>query len=456
VSPGNTSRMAYTFTVAFIAAVGGFLFGYDLNIIVGAQPFLRTAFQMSSAEFGFAIGSALLGCLAGPIIGGWLCDAIGRKRTLMLSAVLFGISAIGTALPDTLWEFNLYRIMGGVGVGLASVASPMYLAEIAPTHLRGRLVTLNQLAIVSGALIAIILSHDLALRLPEETSWRWMFGSELAPVIVFFVALFFVPFSPRWLAEKGRDKEALAVLTRINGEDVAAAEMAAIRISLAEEEGTYKELLRPGIRTALFIGLGVATLNQWVGWSPISFYMSTIFQKAGFERATDALYQSILANVANLLFTIVGMLLVDRIGRRPLWIVCSLLMAMATFLLGLLFVLGITGWPILVAVLLCAAAYAVAIGPLVWLLIAEIFPTRIRARAMCVCTINVWLMSFLVTQATPVLFDQFEAWTGSPGGTFWIFSVISLVSFFFGIKWIPETKNRSLEEIAGQWLVNHL
>jgi SP family arabinose:H+ symporter-like MFS transporter len=254
------------------------------------------------------------------------------------------------------------------------------------------------------------------------------------------------------LAQKGRYQEAFAVLARINGDEVAAAEIEAIRNSLAEEEGTYKELLRPGIRTALFIGLGIATLNQWVGWSPISFYMSTIFQKAGFERATDALYQSILANVANLFFTVVGMLLVDRIGRRPLWIVCSLLMAIATFLLGLLFVLGITGWPILIAVLLCAAAYAMAIGPLVWLLIAEIFPTRIRARAMCVCTINVWVMSYLVTQSTPVLFEMFEKATGSPGGTFWIFSVISLFSFAFGIKWVPETKNKSLEEIARQWL----
>jgi SP family arabinose:H+ symporter-like MFS transporter len=444
--------MTYTFVVAFIAAVGGFLFGYDLNIIVGAQPFLRTAFKMTSAEFGFAIGSALLGCLAGPLVGGWLCDAIGRKRTLMISAVLFGISAIGTALPKELWEFNVYRIVGGIGIGLASVASPMYLAEIAPTRMRGRLVTLNQLAIVTGALIAIILSHDLAGRLPEETSWRWMFASSLVPVVVFFGALFFVPFSPRWLAQKGRYQEAFAVLARINGDEVAAAEMEAIRNSLAEEEGTYKELLRPGIRTALFIGLGIATLNQWVGWSPISFYMSTIFQKAGFERATDALYQSILANVANLFFTVVGMLLVDRIGRRPLWIVCSLLMAIATFLLGLLFVLGITGWPILIAVLLCAAAYAMAIGPLVWLLIAEIFPTRIRARAMCVCTINVWVMSYLVTQSTPVLFEMFEKATGSPGGTFWIFSVISLFSFAFGIKWVPETKNKSLEEIARQWL----
>ncbi len=454
MSNENTSRMAYTVVVAFIAAVGGFLFGYDLNVIVGAQPFLRDAFEMTSAEFGFTIGSALLGCLAGPLIGGWMCDAIGRKRTLMISALLFGISAVGTALPETLWEFNVYRIIGGVGVGLASVTSPMYLAEIAPAPFRGRIVTLNQFAIVTGALIAIILSHYLAKRLPEDTSWRWMFGSELVPVLVFFVALFFVPFSPRWLAEKGREQEAFDVLARINGKEKAALELNAIRSSLAEESGTYRELLRPGIRRALFIGIGVATLNQWVGWSPISFYMSTIFQKAGFERATDALYQSILANVANLIFTIVGMLLVDRVGRRPLWIVCSFLMALATFLLGFLFVRGITGWPILLAVFMCAAAYAVALGPLAWLLIAEIFPTRIRARAMCVCSFVVWVMSFLVTQATPVLFEFFENRTGSAGVTFWIFSVVSFLSFLFGIKWLPETKNKSLEEIAERWLKN--
>lgn len=454
MSNTSVSRTAYTFVVAFIAAVGGFLFGYDLNVIVGAQPFLRDAFQMSSAQFGFAIGSALLGCLAGPIVGGWLCDAIGRKRTLMISAILFGISAVGTALPETLWEFNLYRIVGGVGVGLASVTSPMYLAEIAPAHLRGRIVTLNQFAIVTGALISIILSHELAKRLPEETGWRWMFGSELVPVLIFFVALFFVPFSPRWLAEQGRDEEALEVLARVNGEQRAALEMDAIRASLAEEEGTYRELLLPGMRKALFIGFGVAALNQWVGWSPISFYLSTIFQKAGFEHATDALGQSVLANGANLVFTVVGMLLVDQVGRRPLWIVCSLLMAAATFTLGLLFVRGVTGWPILAAVLMCAAAYAVAIGPLAWLFIAEIFPTRVRARAMCVCSMVVWVMSFLVTLAMPVLFEMFEKRTGSAGATFWIFSAISVISFLFGIKWLPETKNKSLEEIASQWLKN--
>lgn len=448
----NTSRLTYTIVVAFIAATGGFLFGYDLNIIVGAQPFLRTAFDLNSAEFGFAIGSALLGCLAGPLFGGWLCDAIGRKRTLMISALLFGVSAIGTALPRTLWEFNFYRIVGGVGVGLASVTSPMYLAEIAPARARGKIVTLNQFAIVTGALVAIILSHEFAVRLPEQTSWRWMFGSEVVPVLLFFFALFFVPYSPRWLAEKGRDEEALRVLVRFNGAETADVEMEEIRRSLSEEKGGFRELLAPGMRRALFIGLGVATLNQWAGWSPISFYLSTIFQKAGFAQATDALYQSILANVANLGFTIIGFALVDRVGRRPLWVTCSLFMAVATFLLGLFFILGITGWPILVAVFMCAAAYATALGPLPWLLISELFPTRIRARAMCVCTITLWVMSFLATQVTPLLFEFFEHRTGSPGETFWIFSAICTVSLIFGLTWIPETKNKSLEEIAEWWL----
>jgi MFS transporter, SP family, arabinose:H+ symporter len=451
VAKQSNSQFAYTIVVAFIAASGGFLFGYDLNIIVGAQPFLRTAFEMTPTEFGFAIGSALLGCLAGPLFGGWLCDAIGRKRTLMISAVLFGVSAIGTALPQTLWQFNLFRIVGGIGVGLASVTSPMYLAEIAPAQARGKIVTLNQFAIVAGSLIAIILSHYLAGRLPEETSWRWMFASTAIPVAVFAVALMFVPFSPRWLAEKGRNEEALSVLTKFNGKEAALVEMAEIRRSLSEEQGGFRELLKPGMRKALFVGIGVAALNQWAGWPPISFYMSTIFQKAGFEQATDALFQSVLANVANLFFTVVGFLLVDRVGRRPLWIVCSLLMAVATFLLGLFFILGITGKPILFAVFLSAAAYATALGPLAWLIIAEIFPTRLRARAMCVCTVALWIMSFLVTQATPMLFAFFEQRTGSAGYTFWIYGAVCLISFAFGIKYIPETKNRTLEEIAQGW-----
>jgi MFS transporter, SP family, arabinose:H+ symporter len=452
VQDQNTSQKFYTFVVAFIAATGGFLFGYDLNIIVGAQPFLRAAFEMSASEFGFAVGSALLGCLAGPLFGGWLCDYIGRKRTLMVSALLFGVSAIGTALPETLAEFNFYRFVGGIGVGLASVTSPMYLAEIAPARSRGKIVTLNQFAIVAGSLVSITLSHYLAVHLPEDTSWRWMFGSEVVPVLVFFFALFFVPYSPRWLAEKGRDAEALRVLTRFNGVDSAQAEMEEIRRSLAEEQGGYRDLMKPGIRMALLVGISVAALNQWAGWPPISFYMSTIFQKAGFERASDALFQAVIANVANLFFTVVGFLLVDRVGRRPLWIVCSLLMAVATFLLGLCFVMGVTGTPILIAVLISAAAYATALGPLAWLIIAEIFPTRIRARAMCVCTIALWLMSFAVTQATPMLFEFFEQRTGSAGFTFWIYSVVCLISFVFGIVYIPETKNKTLEEISDQWL----
>jgi SP family arabinose:H+ symporter-like MFS transporter len=454
VQQKKTSQTIYTVVVAFIAATGGFLFGYDLNVIVGAQPFLRAEFDMSATEFGFAVSSALLGCLAGPLFGGWLCDYIGRKRTLMVSALLFGISAIGTAIPDTLTEFNIYRFIGGIGVGLASVTSPMYLAEIAPARSRGKIVTLNQFAIVAGSLFAIILSHYLAVHLPKETSWRWMFGSEVVPVIIFFIALMFVPFSPRWLAEKGREAEALQVLTRFNGAEAAQAEMEDIHRSLEEEQGGFGELLRPGMRMALLVGIGVAALNQWAGWPPISFYMSTIFQKAGFEQATDALFQSVIANVANLFFTIVGFLLVDRVGRRPLWIVCSLLMAFATFLLGLFFVMGVTGTPILIAVLISAAAYATALGPLAWLIIAEIFPTRIRARAMCVCTIALWIMSFAVTQATPMLFEFFEQRTGSPGYTFWIYSVVCLLSFLFGIIFIPETKNKTLEEISDQWLTN--
>lgn len=452
MSEQNTSQILYTVVVAFIAATGGFLFGYDLNVIVGAQPFLRIAFEMSATEFGFAVSSALLGCLAGPLFGGWLCDYIGRKRTLMVSALLFGISAIGTALPESLAEFNFYRFVGGVGIGLASVTSPMYLAEISPARSRGKIVTLNQFAIVAGSLFSIILSHYLAVHLPEQTSWRWMFGSEAVPVAVFFVALMFVPYSPRWLAEKGREDEAFRVLTRFNGGVAAQLEMAEIRRSLAEEQGGFRELLQPGMRMALVVGIGVAAFNQWAGWPPISFYMSTIFQKAGFEQATDALYQSIIANVANLFFTVVGFLLVDRVGRRPLWIACSLLMAVATFLLGLFFVMGVTGKPILFAVLISAAAYATALGPLAWLIIAEIFPTRVRARAMCVCTIALWITSFAVTQATPMLFEYFEQRTGSAGYTFWIYSVVCLFSFLFGVVFVPETKNKTLEEISEQWL----
>ena len=448
----SIGRQLYPYLVAFVAAVGGFLFGYDLSIISGAQIYLRQTFQLDAAAFGFAVASAILGCMAGPIAGIWVCDAIGRKKTLMLSAGLFGASAIGTALPRTIAQFYIFRIIGGVGVGLASVVSPMYIAEMAPARIRGRLVTMNQLAIVVGSLSAILAANFLAQALDEAVSWRWMFGSELVPIVLFVVFLIGVPESPRWLASKGREAEAQQVLARIIGPEQAEQEMGEITGSLAGETGGFAELFQPGLRIALLLGVFVALMQQWTGWSVISFYMPTIFQKAGFSAATDALFQSIVPNVGNLIFTFVGLYLVDRVGRRPLWLAGSLLMTVFTAALGVVFATDTVGWLVVLVVSLCALPHAVAFGPLGWLLIAEIFPTRIRARAMGLASLCVWLAAYIANQLTPLMSEFSETTFGNPSATFFLFSGICVVSFFVGLRLVPETKGKTLEEIARFWI----
>jgi SP family arabinose:H+ symporter-like MFS transporter len=451
----KSSGKYYVFLVAFVAAVGGFLFGYDLSIISGAQQFIKEQFGLNSEQFGFAMGSALIGCLSGPFIGAWSCDRLGRKKSLIFAAFLFGIGGLGTALPNDIITFNIFRIIGGIGVGLASVASPMYIAEIAPRRIRGMLVTMNQLAIVIGSLSAIVIAYYLARYLPAETSWRWMFGSMIFPVIIFMVLLSMLPETPRWLAERNRIEEALKIMTRLNGHQEAKAELQGIEVEIAREKempaALWNEMFLPGIRIALFIGVVLSVMSQWTGWSMTSFYMPTIFNQAGIKDPAEAIMWTIIPNVANLFYTVIALYLVDRWGRRPLYLVCTLAMVIAQILLGLVFVFGIQGWPVVLILSLSAAPHAIAIGALSWLVISEIFPTRIRARAMSFCTVTLWVACFISTYMTPVLFDLSEKLIKAPSGVFFLCSLFSLIGFLFIYKMLPETKQRTLEEIAQSW-----
>ena len=452
VAPSPQAGRYYVYLISLVAAVGGFLFGFDLCIIAGAQIYFKSYFNLDADAYGFAVGSAMLGCMVGPFLGAWICDAVGRKKTLIIAAVLFGVSALGTALPQTIFQFNIFRILGGIGVGLASVASPMYIAEIAPARIRGRLVTMNQLAITIGALSSIIIAYFLAKYIDEDTSWRWMFASEMPPIIAFVVFLLLLPETPRWLVSRNRPDEALAVLDRINGCAQAQIELENVEASLVEETGSWRELFQPGIRRALAAGMFVALMAMWTGWSVISFYLPTIFQKANASETTDAIFQSILAYSANLVFTFVCLYIMDRLGRRTMWLGGSLAMVVGTFLLGLVFFTNTTGWRVLLVVLLCDAPHAIVLGPLCWLIISEIFPTRIRARAASLCTLVVWTAGWVSTWATPRMFEFFEGRFGSPAGLFWIFSGVSLLSFLIALRLLPETKGRSLEDIAAFWL----
>lgn len=444
-------KARYAFFIAFVASLGGFLFGYDLVIIAGAQIFIRDQFALTAREFGFATSSALLGCVAGPFLGARISDRFGRKASLFLAAFLFAVGAVGSALAPDIRIFNAFRILGGVGVGLASLASPMYIAEVAPAKSRGRLGLMYQLAVTVGCVMATVVSYVLARYAPPTIGWRWMFASVLVPVVIFSILLIPVPASPRWLAEKRRFPEALAVLTRIGGEEEGASELEEIKASMQEEVGSVRELLHPGMRMALITGLLLAFLNNWTGWTAISFYLPTLFQQAGFTKASDAIAQSIMVNGGTVLLTIVAVWAVDRLGRRPLWIGGSAAMCLCLIVAGTLFQLHATGGAIVLALFLCSVPHAVGLGPLPWLMMSELYPNRVRAKAVSITTTMVWLAGFSAPLVFPVMESASVRLLHTVAGVFWVYSIINVFSFLWGWKCLPETRGRTLEEIASSW-----
>lgn len=442
----------YAFLIAFVSAVGGFLFGYDLAIIGGANVYLKEQFGLSDFMFGFSTASAGLGCILGPFFGAWFCDRLGRRTTLIAACLLLAIGAIFTAVPKDMITFNVFRIVGGIGVGLCSIASPMYTNEISPARWRGGLGFMYQLAIVVGSVAAAGAAWILARWLPGEVSWRWMFASEMLFVLVFAAMLFLVPESPRWLAERGRFDEAQRIFVRIDGPDFAASEMAQVRTSLAAESGRFRELFQPGLRMALFVGLCLALFNNLTGWSAMGAYLTHLFEVGGFPR-TDAIFQYLLAYGFMGLMTLVACWLVDRLGRRPLWIVSALIMIGANVFMGLVFHWSLTGPKVLLAVFLCAIPHSFALGPLPWLMMSEIFPTRIRARAVAITTTFIWMVGFGASFAFPLLTKLSEQYLGKGdiAGAFWFAAAVCVLALLFGLSIMPETKGRTLEEIAESW-----
>jgi MFS transporter, SP family, arabinose:H+ symporter len=441
----------YALFIAFVAAIAGFLFGYDLVIISGAAIFIKDHFGLSPAQFGFAVSSAILGCIAGPFLGAWLCDWIGRKSTLLLSGVLFAVGAIGAALAGTIGIFNLFRIVGGLGVGVSSLAAPLYISEIAPARLRGRLGIMYQLAITIGCLAAAVVSFLLARYVSSTVSWRWMVGSVVFPVIVFALLLLRVPQGPRWMAARGRFDEAFQSLARIDGLEHARQEMEEIRASLAGESGTLGELFEPGMRKALFTGAMLGLFNNWTGWSGIAYYLPTLFQQAGYSRASDAIGQNVLIMGGNALLTLVAIAIVDRAGRRPLWLATSAAMIFCLASAGLVFQLKLTGAVVVAAIFMCDAPHAIGLGPLPWLMMSELYPTRIRARAVSISTTFLWIAGFTGPFAFPAIEAASRKIVGSIAGVFWFYAVICVGAFIWGRKMLPETKGRTLEEIARSW-----
>ncbi|NQV78128.1 MAG: sugar porter family MFS transporter [Lutibacter sp.] len=439
----------YLLKITIIGALGGLLFGYDTAVISGAIGFLETKFSLDVNQKGFAVSSAIFGCVLGVAIAGYIADKIGRKKTLLITAFLFAVSAIGSAIADSYTFFVVARIIGGVGVGAASMLSPLYISEIAPADKRGTLVSLYQLAIVLGINIVFFFNYKVAQFSTEawniETGWRYMVGSEVIPALLFFIALFFVPESPRWLSKEGRNDEALSFLSRINSEEKAIKVHQEIKSALGQEKGTLKELFEPGLRMAMIIGVFLALFSQITGINAIMYYAPEILKKAGFG-VDSALMQTVIIGFVNTIFTFVAIKYIDKLGRRTLllWGVSG--MVLCLFSIGLLYQLNLTSGPwLLVLILGFVGCFATSLGPIPWVLISEIFPTKTRGTAMSLAIMVLWVGVVLISQFTPVLLDTGETMT------FWIFMANAIILLIFTYKLIPETKGKTLEEIEQSW-----
>jgi len=450
-NPPEDGSIAYVYLLASVAALGGLLFGYDTAVISGAIGFLEDHFTLDAVLKGWAASSALVGCIFGAAMAGTLSDRLGRKRVLLMTAMLFTVSAVGSAVPRTLLEFIVARMLGGFGVGAASMLSPLYIAEVAPARIRGRLVSLNQLAIIGGMVVVYFVNAYVASLGNEswnvQQGWRWMFGSETLPAVLFFVLLFGVPESPRWLTKQNRGGEALAILARVAGPRQAEAQMAEIREAIAQESGSLRQVFEPGIRVALAIAVVLAVLQQITGINVVLYYAPEIFKSTGLA-AARAINDTVLVGLVNLAFTLVAIGVVDRLGRKPLLLIASAGMGTSLMLLGGAFYLEKFQGPwVLLFTLAYVASFAVAMGPVVWVVMSEIFPTRIRGRAMSIATVCLWVACYGVSQTFPWMLETLH---GAP--TFWFYAAMNLLAFVFVARFVPETKGKTLEQIERSWM----
>jgi len=449
---GNAGSRLYTYAIATVAAMGGLLFGFDWAVISGTVIYIKKYFDLAQSPFllGVAGSAALFGCIAGVCLSGMLTDRHGRKKVLFAAALLFLASAILTALPRELWLFVVARFIGGVAIGLSSPVAPMYIAEIAPEKYRGALVTLNQLAITLGIVLAYLCDWWIA-GLGNDAwgvayGWRWMFASEAVPAAMFVLALLFVPESPRWLAKEGRWDETRRILSRVGGTRHADWETQNIRNALAQEEGSLAELLRPGLRLALAIGVGIMICSQITGNCAVFTYTPMLMEEFGFKTPRGALMGMVMVGLVNFLATIVTIATIDRLGRRPLLIYTAMVMSVCMAAVAVSFQFATFPPLALLGLLLgCVVCYAIGLGPGSWLIISEIFPTRLRGRAMSISTLSLWIVNALMTLIFPML------WAWNRSGSFWLFAVTSAATAAFVFRMIPETKGLPLEAIEAMW-----
>jgi SP family galactose:H+ symporter-like MFS transporter len=440
---GKTPARFTVLLTAAVAALGGLLFGYDTSVISGAMLFLQSDFHLTDTQLEFAVGIALAGALVGSAIAGILADRWGRRSTLILAGIGFGVFAVLSGLAVGLVSFVVARFFVGACIGLASLVTPLYLAEMAPARIRGALVSLNQLAITVGIGVAYFVDYSLA----ASQNWRWMFITALFPSLVLLIGMIFLPESPRWLARSGFRQRALENFHRLGRGDEAEAELRDVELVLQEEKGGFGMLFQPGFRVAVLVGIGLAVFQQITGINTIIYYSPAILRMSGYPSAKAAILAAAIIGVVNVLVTIVSILLVDRLGRRFLLLLGTAGMAVALTLVGIAFHNHSAGFVVFYEVIAYIVFFGIGLGPVVWLLISEIYPTKIRGKAMSLATLTVWGANWLVAGTFLSLIHA-----AGPAGTFWIFAVICVLAFFFCLAFVPETKGRSLEDIERHWM----
>jgi len=451
-------NMRYIWSICLVATMGGLLFGYDWVVIGGAKPFFIRFFGLGDnlTQIGWAMSSALIGCLAGSVISGALSDKFGRKRLLIIAALLFTVSAIGTGLADSFNVFVTYRLLGGIGIGLASNLSPMYIAELSPAEMRGRFVSINQLAIVFGIVAAQMVNWAIANNMPADFTdqqileswygrigWRWMFAAEALPASLFFALMFMVPESPRWLVKNARDRLAEKILGKVGGTEYASAEVENIKNTLANEirRVNFKDLAEPKLLKIISIGIVLAAFQQWCGINVIFYYAEDVFKAAGYN-ISSIMLNIVTTGIVFFIFTFVAIGTVDRFGRKILMLIGSGGLVTLYAVIGVFYHLESKGIHVLLLVLAAIACYAFSLAPITWVLLSELFPNRIRGAAMSISVFTLWLTCWALAQAFPVMNDKLGA-----AGSFWAFGIICLLGFFYIRKFLPETKQKTLEEI---------
>jgi sugar porter (SP) family MFS transporter len=456
------TNLSYLMPICLVATLGGLLFGYDTGVISGAIEFLTARFGLDVVMKGWASGCVLIGCATGVLIVGPISDRFGRKKALLLAALLFLVSAIGTALPRDIWTFILFRWLGGIGIGIASMSTPMYIAEIAPAHLRGRLVSVNQIAIVSGIVVVYFVNYFIA-RYGDQTwnetvGWRWMFASGALPSAAFAVLLFAIPESPRWLVEMGRAEQAKAILTKVAGEPFAQAELASIRDSLSGEKGNWAELFSRALRRPLVLGILLAILQQVTGINVFLYFGTTIFKNMSASTGVDAgMLQQIIVGGASALSTVVAIASVDKWGRKPLMFLGAAGMGISLLAMGIMAQTiadpsTVSGW-MLLFIIVYVVCFGLSVGPVTWVILSEIYPTAVRGRALGLATFFLWMADYAVTQTFPIM-DAKGSWFVqhfNHAFPFYVYAAFCVVLLLVVGLLVPETKGRTLEEIERSW-----